>query len=255
MKYINLSLLCLNLAIFLTIPSINSKLLVLIISSDYCPIDECFIYKELQKVWRLYMHYGTKNVESYFIKGNINLGKTALVKEDIIWSKTDEGWSPVSAGILNKTILSLEYLESRLNEFDFVLRTNLSSFYVFPKLLEYLKVLPKQGCYCGSGDGFASGCGFIMSSDVAGFLVKNKAKLIDQKHSPDDVIIGQFLTKYFKFINHPRLDILNSKSFTLSNLDHRIFQFRIKNNIHKLRISEDLEIYKILLAKFYNILV
>ena len=243
--------------IILSTYNINSKLLVLIISSDYCPIDNCSIYKELQKIWKLYMHYDTKNVESYFVTGNTNLEETYKIIDDTIWSKTNEGWPGESSGIIHKTILSLECLQNRLNEFDFILRTNLSSFYIFPRLLKFLEKLPKNRCYCGSGVGFASGCGFIISPDVARLLIENKKQLIYQKDSPDDVLIGKFLIqkKKFKLINHTRFDVLTLKSFNLNNINDDIFQFRVKNDKHESRLTEDLEVYKILLEKFYNIVI
>lgn len=86
------------------------------------------------------MHNYKDNIEAYFIRGNPDLEKTELV-EDTIWSKTEESLRP---GIINKTLLSLEYLQDRINSFDYVLRTNLSSFYIFDRLLKILETKPKE---------------------------------------------------------------------------------------------------------------
>lgn len=248
------------------------KVLVLIIASDYCPIDNCNIYPELQKIWRSYMHNDPKHVEAYFIRGNPNL-KTRYaingdsieiispsvrkykIENDVIWSQTSEGWIPESAGILNKTILSMEAMLPRLNEFDYILRTNLSSFYVFPRFLNYLKTLPKNKCYCASGEGFGSGSGFIMSPDIVQLLIKNKNYFLNNAHSEDDVLIGIFLrNKGIKLISHPRIDFLNIDDWNKNknNIPGNVFQFRIKNNNHYIRIKDDIYIHNQLLKVFYN---
>ena len=85
----------------------NLKVLVLIIASDQVPI-----YRELQEVWRSYMHSDPQHIEAYFIKGDPNLPSLYEIKEDVIWSRTEEGWSP---GIINKTVLSLEAMRDRLH--------------------------------------------------------------------------------------------------------------------------------------------
>jgi len=96
----------------------------------------------------------------------------------------------------------------RIREFDYVLRTNLSSFFVFPRLFEFLKTLPKQRCYCGSGEGFGSGCGFLLSPDLVKMLVLHKNELWNQS-SNDDVSIGHFLQKKgVALLPAPRRDLL-----------------------------------------------
>lgn len=167
MKWISRSMLF--LFFFISMPTFcerNLRVLVLIIASDQFPV-----YVELQKIWQSYIHSDPEHIETYFIRGDPNLPTSYEIKNDIIWSKTDEGWSPASAGIINKTVLSLEAMLPRLHEFDYILRTNLSSFYVFPRLLKFLETLPKKRCYAGSNTGgdspIASGCGFIISPDVA----------------------------------------------------------------------------------------
>ncbi|MCX6988703.1 MAG: hypothetical protein NTZ52_04285 [Chlamydiae bacterium] len=117
----------------------NPKVLVLIIASDNFPgVDLVFPYPELKKIWRSYMHTNP-NIEAYFIQGDPNLSSPYEIQGDVIWSKTEENLRP---GILNKTLLSIECMLPRINEFDYVLRTNLSSFYVFPRLLHFLQTLP-----------------------------------------------------------------------------------------------------------------
>jgi hypothetical protein len=228
------------------------KVLVLIIASDQFPV-----YVELQKIWRSYMHLDPKHVEAYFIKGNEHLSTTAKIEGDIIWSKTSDGWIPASGGILNKTILSLEMMLPRIDEFDYILRTNLSSFYIFPRLLKFLKTLPKSRCYCGShiGDGkTGSGCGFFMSPDLVKMLVHNKHNFWDITRIGDDVAIGNFLRKQgIRLLPQKRMDFFSlSDWYNKGSIPRDVFQFRVKNNEHELRLTDDIFIQTQLLKMFYQ---
>lgn len=231
------------------------KVLVLIIASDQYPL-----YTELQEHWRSYMHYDPAHVEAYFIKGDPNLDCPYKIEKDIIWSRTDEGWPPQSAGIINKTIYSLEAMLPRMDEFDYVLRTNLSSFYNFPNLLKALKTLPRTNCLFGSTftEGFVSGSGFIMSTDVVKKLVKGKKKLIDHKEF-DDVLIGQYLKrKKVPLIPHSRVDLLAFDDWLNVKIPEDAFHFRIKmENRDAPRVknhdgmSDEIYIHQKLLEKYY----
>lgn len=229
------------------------KTLMLIIASDQLPI-----YVELQKIWKTYMHSDPEHFEVYFIKGDAKLPTLYTIDNDIIWSKTDDWWIPQSAGILNKTLLSIEAMRARLHEFDYVIRTNLSSFYVFPRLLAFLKTLPKQRCYCGSRVGntdIASGCGFIMSTDVANLLIDNKIELMGQTHTEDDMIIGTFFAHQgLRLIPHNRVDLLtlNTWKSIKNNVPKNEFHFRIKNADDRLRMTDELYIQQKLVKMFYK---
>jgi hypothetical protein len=167
------------------------KILVLVITSDNEPR-----YIELQKLWKSYMHYDPDHVESYFIRADPNLAVSCKIEEDDIWSRAKECHIP---GIIEKTVHSLEYLLPRLKEFDFVIRTNLSSFYIFPRLLKFLETLPKKQCYAGpvawENATLVSGCGIILSSDIAEFIANQRFRLFIQKNSDyDDVVLWRFLS-------------------------------------------------------------
>lgn len=226
----------------------NIKVLVLIIASD----EEDF-YVKLQKMWRSYMHYNPNQIETYFIKGDPNLPTLYKIDQDVIWSRTHECFRP---GIINKTLISLEaFLPRMANEFDYVLRTNLSSFYVFPKLLHFLQSCPTSNFYCGvRGEGFASGSGFIMSPDVVQLLMKND-NLFNNIKANDDVLIGQsLLSKGIKIFPQNRIDIFDIKTWYdyQSVFPKDVFQFRIKNHNKNLRLVDDLYIYSQLLNTFYH---
>ncbi len=241
-------------AFLISVPERPIKVLMLIIASDQLPV-----YLKLQKIWSSYMHSDPEHIEAYFIRGNQDLPTNYEIKDDIIWSKTAEGWIPQSAGILNKTILSIEALLPRLEEFDYVIRTNLSSFYIFPRLLEFLKTLPRKRCYCGSNTGIGSpigsGCGFIMSRDVAKMLVKHKQHLLDNASAEDDLIIGGFfIRKGLKLILHDRMDFLTLDEWyqKKDTIPSHVFHFRMKHPDH-VRLTDEIYVQSQLLQRFYGV--
>lgn len=199
-------------AAFLLLPKtlLALKVLVLIIASDNEPR-----YIELQHLWRSYMHSDPEHIECYFIRGDHNLPISSLYRldGDVLWSRTKESTIP---GILMKTLYSFEYFQPRLKEFDFVIRTNLSSFYVFPRLLEYLETLPKTKCYSGPLARYdltaASGCGMIFSPDVVELIIKHRSFLIALCRSDyDDVVIWRLLSMYKVYINPSPLTLVNNQ--------------------------------------------
>jgi hypothetical protein len=177
----------------------KKKLLVLIIASDNHPA-----FLELQKIWKSYMNLFPEEITAYFIKGDPELQGASEIRENTLYTKTLDSYKP---GILKKTILSMQALEPTLGDYDYVLRTNLSSIYDFPKLLEYVKNLPKEKCYAArpllptpelpreyAQIPFGWGAGFILSTDLVRLLLQEKEKLYERINDiPDDVLIGALL--------------------------------------------------------------
>lgn len=225
----------------------SPKVLVLIIASDGTEA-----YLELQKVWRSYMHSDPEHFEVYFIRGNPKLATPYEIRCDDLFVKSEESYVP---GIVNKTILSMEAMLPRLKEFDYVLRTNLSSFYVFPRLLNFLRHLPRHSCYCGvqlylPDDwcpkfgliDFVSGAGIILSSDLAKMLVREKKEIFKfNKDLPDDILIGLFFQNRFIFsLPAPRTDFISFDQW-IAEKDHipeSAFHFRAKSK-YEIRAAED----------------
>ena len=232
----------------------NSKrILVLIIASDNLPV-----YVELQKIWRSYMHLDRAHVEAYFIKGDPQLPTPYAICADTIWSKTEENLVP---GIINKTLLSLEAMASRLDEFDYVLRTNLSSFYIFPQLLKFLDTLPKERCYCafmlmGAPLNYGSGAGILLSRDISKLLVRQKEVLFRFNTTlPDDMLIGQFcLAADIDLLPAPRLDFPSIEDWEKKkdNIPKSTFHIRAKNRNDRLRATDEIYIQSELVKMFYN---
>ncbi len=233
------------------------KILVLAVASDDKPY-----YKELQKVWRSYMDYDPEHVEAYFVKADPRLSSLYKIEDHTIWAKAETSVTP---GIADKTILAMEAMIPRIKEFDFIVRTNLSSFFVFPRLLEFMKTLPKTGCYhaCENkilqGGGkpyipFGSGACFILSPDLVEMIVRNKNELLGST-IVDDVLFGWFC-HYSKIplIIATRMDILDMPTWlTLKNyLPENQYHFRLKNNSEHLRLTHEVQVHKELAKMFYG---
>ena len=113
-------------------------------------------------------------------------------------------------GILHKTVEALSFflLEEGYEAVPFIWRTNLSSVLDFAGLQRYLGTINSSGVYGGyiglgslnngSSTFFASGAGFLMSRDVAEYLVLNKQFL--RWDLIDDVAIGALLEPKFGIV-------------------------------------------------------
>lgn len=231
----------------------HKKILFLIIASDNLPV-----YVEFQNRWRTYVSSDPEHIEAYFLKGDPNLETETKIEGDVIWAKTLDGYHPDTCGIITKTILAFETLLPRIkNEFDYVIRGNLSGFYVFPRLFNFLDTLPKERCYAGSDFGLRdspiSGSGIILSPDLVELLVKNKSYFMNNIEAPDDCLIGFCLGNHGVFPTryHPRLDIMSLAQWNGIKdqvLSSEYFQFRTKTEN---RIPDDLLIHSELYEIFY----
>ena len=157
---------------------------MLVISSDTEPV-----YVEHRKVWSSYMN-SNPQIECYFIQYRDG---PQGIEGNTFWLTGTESFP----GILTKTLDSLEYFLN--NDYDFIVRTNMSSLWNFDVLLKYLETLPHKNVYNGiignhNGIPFVSGSGFILSPDVATILLENR-QIAESVRIMDDVDIGYTLHK------------------------------------------------------------
>ncbi|MCH9613996.1 MAG: hypothetical protein SP1CHLAM54_10050 [Chlamydiia bacterium] len=228
------------------------KILVMIIDSDTPAV-----YPKLRNVWRQYMHLFPDNVEAYFLKADPNLEVPTKIVDDVIWCKTEEGLKP---GIIMKTLMAMEHMLPRIDEFDYLYRTNLSSFIDFPKMLEFAKTLPKEKCYCAKGikpkAPFGSGAGLFFSPDLVRMFVAEHAEVLDNIGAElDDVMFGEFFqAKKIKLLPAERVDYLSIEEWNaVTTLPEDIYHFRTKNNDPARREIDEVYIQHCLLEKVYGI--
>ena len=230
------------------------KIIILIISN------KAPHYDQMKEIWKKYMNKHI-NIKCYFIEFNNNIDKNIILDEinNTILIKGNESYIP---GILDKTIKSIQYIISQNIEFNYILRTNLSTFVVLDKLYNYLlnnpidyggplgiiSNLPEYKKYIDKIDEtnrfFPSGTGILMSKIVINKLLENIPDYI----FIDDLSIGFALSRYFKFNVLERQDFINKiknkKIIEKNNLF--LYRCKYKNN------STSIETLKKLLSYYYG---
>jgi hypothetical protein len=175
-----------------------------------------------------------------------------IIKPNLLIHNNKESLIP---GILEKTIYGFKYIDNTF-DYNYIIRTNLSTFYIVNNLLKISTELNKRNLYAGfigmHGDiKFCSGACFWISKDIVKYCIKNQKSL--DFNLPDDVAIGKFLNK-FQLLNLKRYDIINNiniqnKSDLLKNIiDKNFYNIRIKNHNREI----DLLYFKAFTDQLYN---
>ena len=171
-------------------------------------------------------------------------------KLDSIKIYNDEIFLPCGGGVDKigyKILLSFEYILNNI-EFDYVFKTNCSS-YINKKLLKNLaKDMPRNKLYAGflgyhDGIKFISGAGNLISKDLVELILNNKDKW---NHSlMEDVAIGKILMdNNISFYPLDRVSIVNG--IDNDKLNTKCHHYRCKNdNNREIDIMIMKELYKI----------
>jgi hypothetical protein len=165
-------------------------------------------YNEMKEITQEYYNK-FKNVKTIYYKYDEKINEEYLMEGDVLKIKGKESYVP---GILEKTVKAMEYVEK--DEYDYLVRSNISTIVDFKLLDEELKKNPVE--YGGGlinnlqrldenagikddahfGLKYVSGTAIIMSKDALKEMIEKKDK-IDYK-IVDDVSIGvlmRFLKK------------------------------------------------------------
>jgi len=121
-------------------PNEHYRVIILIIASSGGG------YDQFKENWRCYMNRFS-GVRSFFIYSDPTIAADVHITNDSITHRSIESLRP---GILYKTIAAMSVC-SELFKYDYILRTNLSSFIHIPRLLKYLE---KQRLYEYAGGHF-----------------------------------------------------------------------------------------------------
>lgn len=236
------------------LPRPHYKIIILIIASHTGEHYDVFT-----EIWSKYMN-SNKYIKSFFVYSNPDQIENVIVTENTITHRFKEWYEP---GILYKTIAAMDYCISHYS-FDYLLRTNLSSFYCFPRLLDYIDIQPrinyaaaKQNIY-REGVGFLSGAGFILSKDVVSCFLNevfyNGALTEENIYFPDDVTISMIVSCLSGlsgvFHDLPRYDC--EDVVAMENIDNSVFHIRNKTEWKYGNRSIDIENIKKLYDLFYG---
>jgi len=217
----------------------------LIISSSDIPQ-----YLQMKELSRKYYNLFSYNIKHFYIEFKNDLECDILEQEEHIFIK---GIDSIVPGILTKTQKALLYINNKYN-YNYVIRTNLSSFWDLKNLLIFKNKLPINNLCCGHlpFNSFISGTGIIMSKDVS---TKISSTINTNTTSNDDVYISNLLT-----ICNYKIQNFENTSFTLKYLvydnnnvipdnTNNILYYRIKNSDRNI----DINMFKKLLLKIYDI--
>ena len=228
------------------------KILVLILASDDQPL-----YKEFQERWRKYMNTHPLFV-CFFYKANPNQKVPMYLSDaNTLSIKMTESLG----NVYQKTLMAFKFFQPQFDMYEYVFRTNLSSFLVLDTYLEYCKKCPRSN-FCSAYTmpfylrddpsfklRFPSGAGITFSPDVI-------EQLLDSPPPPfiqDDVTIGTFLKeKNIPIVEAEHLTTSALATADIDNLPHtkpEIYHFRLKTDANR---GADLALYDRLLKIYYG---
>lgn len=238
------------------------KGIFLIISSHDNPI-----YEDFRNLHRIYLKNYRPILRYFFVEFRSNQDEIVIEEDDYIYIKGDESINP---GMILKTCKAFEYINNTYN-YEFIIRTNLSTVFHIPNLLEYLYIIPNINS-CGGFNyrSFITGTGIFLSRDVANQIVENFLKYDIIKFNEDIIISGllnKFKTPYYNckqfykwclIIDEETEDygeyfwVPTNGQFKDFDFPENILQFRIKNTLNR---QVDIQYFRLLLKKIYDIVV
>jgi len=191
------------------------KVLMLVISSQTQPV-----YRHHKTIWETYMK-SHPDIECYFIEFSPSI-VSPLLTSTTLFLRGRETY----LGILDKTFRALDYF-TRRKQYDYVIRTNLSSVWIFPKLMRFLETAPRTGLYGGAicnnqPWNFISGAGITLSWDVVQTLLQNRHLAYASKVM-DDVDIGLACVQLgIQPTPIPRVDIQSEEDISKDGFHYRV---------------------------------
>lgn len=217
------------------------KIISLILSSG-----DLLQYNEMRDIATV---YHTKMSQKYdykffFVEMREDLTCDAEENGNYIYVRGKESITP---GMYEKTMVAIEYLHCTY-DYDYIVRTNLSSFWNIPKLFDMAKNfgVPYAGGHMIDG-WFITGTGIVVSRDVAHELTKFTNDSINE-----DVLISSQLKTFVNidaWNDGPRLLYMIDDGETIPDRVDDIIYIRVKNTDRAI----DVRIFKKLLRKIYSI--
>ena len=203
----------------------NMRILIIVISKQ----NQFERWNVEKKFWEMYQQYGKEfNIDVVFSECNENFTSKETCYDSYI------------PGIFQKTILTLGHYK----KYDFYLRTNLSTVYIFPYLQKYIQEnfsrfhrKPFISGHCHSWG--VSGTGILMNRKARNILVKEGLhdEYFQNNSDYDDVLINKILKNYnTKIICTPFIYLWNKHTSFDENLQ------TIQNNHYpsiRLRFDHD----------------
>jgi len=245
------------------------KAVILIIASH---LDSDRRYKSAYESWKKYMNKH-KNIDCYFLELKEDLDSDLIKKGNHIYVKGKEKMTP---GILDKTMIAMNSMK---NDYDYFIRTNISTMWNLNKLYSFLMELPENNVHYSNSiwpegnqsiSDYGQGHNVIISKDIAEKICDMYQKYKDKSYnqwpnykercnnSADDPIIG-YMIEHVSGIDMYGYQFSEDNKYFIQGfgddekdwekqLDKHpeAYGFRVKNGKYK-------ELYKFILKKIYNI--
>jgi hypothetical protein len=197
------------------------------------------LYRTQKETWDSIEH---KDVDTFYYFGDSE--KKFIKDKDIYVTAKEE--HPFGLG--EKFLQALDLVKDY--KFDYIFKTNSSSYIDKALLIDFIKDKPINNLYCGFMSNaenipFISGTGTYLSKDLVNYILENKSKW---KHNlNEDVATGDLLSK----IN---VKLSPGKRFDLTEASYNLSQEIDPNHYHyrcKMQYSRELDILN--MHKIFNI--
>ena len=224
-------------------------------------------YQILKKYQKVYLDKFKNDIKFFYIEYKDDISNDIVEIDDFIFIKGTE--DPMIPNLLNKNIIAINYINKKYN-FDFILRTNLSSIWNIYKLLDLYHIIPKTNLFGGYliFNQFITGTGIFISKD----LIKKLLEIdVNRFYELDDVAISNHMKQKgieiysFNNLNNYKMNyqILNENVTDINSNQHKnnileindntyiddILYFRVRNS----SITQDLIVTKKIIKRIYNI--
>ena len=265
------------------------KAVILVLSSD----DECLsntnwsspriypswkpMFPFFKNIWEQY-HNSNLDIKVFYVYGKTTVDSAP---HNLIYNQVKENNYP---GMITKTLLAMDYINDNI-EYDFLIRTNLSTFWNFSALVNRLDQLPIKKCLAGtiiprrivermsggknlSGlvpDTYIAGYDMVMSKDVVSGILPHSQSIINNRVVLDmeDLSLCMGINTFLDIdhlpfnISDQAVDMNMGNTFeeklflerVETSINNKQDHFRVKNRLNR---NTDKIILTKLLGKFYH---
>ena len=186
------------------------------------------VYEEFKRIWiENWETYGSQYGTLIFLYGR---GLSEIPSNYDIHLDVADSTVP---GVLEKTLAMFRVISEV--DYDFVFRTNLSSFLDFRRYMSWLVTQKTSKLVAGwSPDkSHIGGCGFTLSKDVVEDIVNHESDI--DKNIVDDVALSFWLFPRYDIVWTKRIDFVYNNKIEIHNCDTTntdfddVYHFRFKN--------------------------
>lgn len=207
------------------------------------------VYDSMKSVADAHADRAPPNVHVRFVYGAAPadvapIATRAPSRRDVTFRAVPESLHP---GVMRKTLLALKTVAEH-EEYDYVVRTNLSTFFDWTRLCGWLADAPRRDLVAGTVDGdcgsWMCGCCIVMSADVVRRVVHECWEELWDAPELDDVALSAALRRLVPggYARLPRLDVhfgeypsyrVHTEGLALTDALAAVFAVRVMSRRHR----------------------